>query len=264
MKSIGKYLSILKAQLVNSLAYPADLFSRSFVMILFMWVFFQLWRVTYGSVGSPTIAGLSLRDTLWYLMIAETVILSKPRLGRNISEQVKDGSVAYLLNKPYNFLLYQLSVSIGETMLRMVVNLLFGSVIVWLAVGPPPYPWMGGVALIALLFAWLLDFCMVALIALMAFVVEDVSAFEWIYNKLILVLGGVLIPLDFFPEWLREIALSMPFAYTTYAPARLFVDPSFDTALHLFGRQLLWLGALALLLFYVFNRGMRSLAINGG
>ena len=264
MKSLRKYFAIFRAQMINAMAYPVDLFSRSFVMIIFMWIFFQLWRVTYSSTGQETIAGLTLRDTLWYLMIAETVLLSRPRFGQDIATQVKDGSVAYLLNKPYNFLLYQVSVSLGESLMRMVVNILFGSAVLLLVVGPPPHPLTGMLVIPAMLLAWILDFCMGALIALLAFVLEDVSAFEWIYSKLVLVLGGVLIPLDFFPGWLRGISLSLPLAYTTYAPARIFVDPTLENAAGLMGAQVLWVAGLGLLLTFVFSRGMRSLAINGG
>lgn len=264
MKSMAKYFAIFRAQLINSLAYPADLFSRSFMMIIFMWVFFQLWRVTYQATGQTEISGLTLADTLWYLMIAETVLLSKPRLGQDIAVQVRDGSIAYLLNKPYNFLLYQLSISLGESLLRMVVNLCFGGAVVWIAVGAPPYPAAMPLALLAILLAWTLDFCIIALIGLGAFVLEDVSAFEWIYSKLVLVLGGVLIPLDFFPDWLRNLSLSLPFAYTTYAPARIFIDPTAGNVVRLLGTQLAWLVGLALVLSAVFAKGMKALAINGG
>ena len=85
-------------------------------MILpFMWIFYQLWRVTFTAAGTAEINGLTLRDTLWYLMLAETIELSRPRLGNAISEAVKDGSIAYFLNKPYDFLLYHFSTSMGET-----------------------------------------------------------------------------------------------------------------------------------------------------
>jgi ABC-2 type transport system permease protein len=264
MKKIAIYIAIFRTQLINSMAYPADLFSRSFMMIIFMWVFFQLWQVTYAAGGQTAIAGLTLADTLWYLMIAETVLLSKPRLGRDIARQVKDGSIAYLLNKPYNFLLYQLSVSLGESLMRMAVNLVFGGAVVWALVGPPPHPAALPLTLAAILIAWTLDFCIVALIALAAFVLEDVSAFEWIYSKMVLVLGGVLIPLDFFPVWLRNLSLALPFAYTTYVPGRLFIDPSLENTVRLMGAQLAWLALLAVALSLVFARGMRRLAINGG
>jgi ABC-2 type transport system permease protein len=109
MKSWTKYWFVLKTQVVNSLAYPAELVWRSLVIVIFIWIFAQLWRITFSTAGTATIGGLTLHDTLWYLMLAETIELSRPRLSANIAAAVRDGSIAYLLNKPYNFLLYQLS-----------------------------------------------------------------------------------------------------------------------------------------------------------
>jgi ABC-2 type transport system permease protein len=264
IRGLDKYYSIFKTQLINAFAYPADLFSRVFSMLIFMWVFLQLWKVTYGAMGQEQIAGLTLRDTLWYLMIAETVMLSKPRLSRTIAENVKDGSVAYLLNKPYHFLLYQVSVGLGDSILRMVINALAGGAMIWLLLGPPPN-WLGlPMVIVTLGFAWGIDFCLNAMIGLLAFLTEDVSAFEWIYSKFILILGGVLIPLDFFPEWLRQIALSLPFAYTTYAPARIFIDPGWLDFASLLLRQGAWLLVMASLLGLFFRLGVRRLNVNGG
>ena len=48
----GKYWAIFRTQLLNSLAYPIDLLGRSLLIILFMWIFMNLWRVTYGATGA--------------------------------------------------------------------------------------------------------------------------------------------------------------------------------------------------------------------
>ncbi len=112
--------------------------------------------------------------------------------------------------------------------------------------------------------AWLIDFCISALIGLAAFVTEDVAAFEWIYGKILFILGGLLIPLDFYPQWLQTIAKSLPFAYTVYGPARLFVDPSLSRFGQLVLFQGVWLLVLGGLVTWAFNRGMRWLSINGG
>lgn len=259
-----KYWAIFKTQLTNSIAYAGDLAVGSVMIVLFLWVFAQLWRVTYGAVGAQRIAGMSLGDTLWYLMVAETIILSRPRLNRVIAQQVRDGSVAYLLNKPYHFLLYQASVGMGDTVLRLLINALTGSIMVWLLVGPPPAPAGIPLVLIAMLLAWCIDFCISALIGLSAFITEDVTAFEWIYSKILFILGGLLIPLDFYPTWLQTIAKSLPFAYTVYGPARLFVDPSLSRFGQLVLLQGMWLILLGGLVTWLFNRGMRWLSINGG
>ena len=79
--------------------------------------------------------------------------------------------------------------------------------------------------MIAVLLAWSIDFCLQALIGLAAFVSEDVSAYDWIYQKLLFILGGMLIPVDFFPAWLQKVAQALPFQYAMYGPARLFVEP---------------------------------------
>ena len=135
MKTFKKYWSIFQITLVNSLAYPGELIGRSLMIVPFMWIFYQLWKVTFQAAGTDNINGMTLYSTMWYLMMAETIELSRPALARTISENVKDGSIAYILNKPYSFLLYQFSNSMGETIFRALTNALLGSAIVWWLVG---------------------------------------------------------------------------------------------------------------------------------
>ncbi len=60
--------------------------------------------VVYESQGKTEIAGLTLADTIWYFLIAEMIELGKFRHDERISEEVKDGSIAYTLIRPYNYL----------------------------------------------------------------------------------------------------------------------------------------------------------------
>lgn len=259
-----KYLAIIKINLLNSLAYPAEMATRSGMILIFMTVFFQLWHVTYTASGSLVLNGLTLNDTIWYLLLAETLELGRPRLARLISDQVKDGSIAYLLNKPYDFLLYQLSLGLGDSLPRMGMLFLLGGSLVWAMAGPPPELQNWPLAFVALVGAWLLHFCVNGLIGLAAFVAEEVAPFEWIYQKLVFILGGMLIPLDFYPAWLQAVAKSLPFAYMMYGPARLFVRPDMQLFIQIIAGQILWLVVLGGLLALAFSRGKRRLAINGG
>ncbi len=263
-RSFSKYLAITRAEIMNGAAYPVDLATRSITIVLFMFVFAHLWDATYRSLGQSAIAGLSLRETLWYLMLAEAIVLSKPRLSQSIAQAVKDGSVAYLLNKPYNFMLYHISIAIGDGLTHIVFNVLAGGITIWLMVGPPP-AWQGiPFALIPIVLGWLIDSCITAGIGLTAFVTEDVAAFDWIYAKFILLLGGVLIPLDFFPDALRNVALALPFAYTVYGPARFFVTPEPSRFVALVLGQVAWLTVLVSVLTLLYRRGVTRLSINGG
>jgi ABC-2 type transport system permease protein len=259
-----KYLAIFKTNLLNSLAYPAELVTRSGMILVFMWVFYQLWRITFSASGSPSMNGLTLHDTIWYLLLAETLELGRPRISRTVSDQVKDGSIAYLLNKPYHFLLYQLSNGLGESIIRMAMLFVIGGALVWGMAGPPPDLRNWPLALLALAGAWMLHFCVGALIGLAAFVAEEVAPFEWIYQKFVFILGGMLIPIDFYPGWLQTVARVLPFSYMSYGPARLFVEPNPQIFVQIMVGQIVWLAVLGGLLSLAFSRGMRRLAINGG
>lgn len=259
-----KYGAILRTQVANSLVYPLDLVGRALSILVFLWVFVHLWRTAFASAGAETIAGLSYADTLWYLLITETIMLSKPRMSEEIAERVRDGSVAYLLNKPYSFILYHFAVGLGDSMVRGLITAVVGGALVFRMVGPPPSLFGIAIVPVAIVLAWLLDYCMSALIGLAAFVTEDVTAFDWVYSKLILILGGTLIPLEFFPDWLRTAATAMPFAWTMWAPARLFLDPSPERIASVAFGQVAWLVVMGAVLAVAYRAGARRLAINGG
>ena len=264
MKTFKKYLSIFQITLVNSLAYPGELIGRSLMILPFMWIFYQLWKVTFNAAGMDSINGMTLYSTMWYLMMAETIELSRPALARTISENVKDGSIAYLLNKPYSFLLYQFSNSMGETVFRALMNAVFGGMVVWWLVGPPPAPLGWLFALITVFGALTLNFCITCLIGLSAFLVEDVSPYTWIYQKLVFILGGFLIPLSFYPDWLQVIAKTLPFAAMIYGPSQLFVAPSLELFANVLLMQFFWIAVLGSTLVFSYRRGVTYLTVNGG
>jgi ABC-2 type transport system permease protein len=201
---------------------------------------------------------------MWYLMMAETIELSRPRVARMIAENVKDGSIAYLLNKPYDFLLYQFSFSMGETIFRSLMTAIFGGAMVWWLAGPPPDLRSWPLVLIAVLGAWVLNFMVNALIGLAAFVSEEVAPFEWIYQKFAFIFGGLLIPLDFYPQWLQNIAFALPFPAMTYGPARLFVSPDAGLFASVLDQQAIWILVLSVLLVFAYRRGLAFLTVNGG
>jgi ABC-2 type transport system permease protein len=264
MKIFNKYWAIFQITLVNSLAYPGELIGRSLLIVPFMWIFYQLWKVTFDASGTGVISSMTLYSTMWYLMMAETIELSRPALARTISDNVKDGSIAYILNKPYSFLWYQFSNSMGETVFRALMNALFGSIVVAWLVGPPPalIGWL--FSSIAILGTWVLNFCITCLIGLSAFLVEDVNPFMWIYQKFIFILGGFLIPLDLYPAWLQAIAKALPFSAMIYGPAKLLVAPSWSLLGEVMLMQIIWMIVTGMTLTLSFRRGVTYLTVNGG
>jgi ABC-2 type transport system permease protein len=259
-----KYWALFTTQVLNTLAYPGEIIWRSLAILLFLWVFTFLWRVAYSNTDQQILAGLTFRDTLWYLLMAEAIELSRPRFAVKIAQSVKDGSIAYILTKPYDFLLYQMSVNAGDTLLRIILTSLFGSMLVVVMVGSPPGLLGWSLAIIAATAGWFINFLITSLIGLAAFVTEEVTPFMWIYQKFIFILGGMMIPLDFYPDWLQNISKASPFAYIMYGPARIFVSPDFNKFSILLLGQFGWIIGLGIVVVIAYHMGLRRLVINGG
>ena len=263
--NIAKYSAIAQINLQNNLAYAGELANRSLFMVLILYVFVQLWRATYSAVGAATIAGLALADTLWYLVMTETIELSRARFANQMSDEVKDGSIAYTLGRPYSYLLYHWSYGLGDTLLRLAINFTAGTLLVTALVGPVPLNLVYALpALVTIMLAMALNFCFQGLIGLCAFFTEDVQSLQIIYQKFLFILGGMLIPLDFFPGWLKDVSLILPFNYLMYAPARLFVQFDWTRWVNVVTMQMVWLGVFGLALWALFRVGLRHVSVNGG
>jgi ABC-2 type transport system permease protein len=202
---------------------------------------------------------------LWYLVMTETIELSRSRFANQMADEVKDGSIAYTLSRPYNYLLYHFAYGAGDMLLRLGINFTAGTLLVTALVGPMPFqPVYALPLLLNIALAMALNFCWQGLIGLTAFITEDVSSIQLIYQKMIFILGGMLIPLDFFPGWLRQVAGLLPFTAMMYAPARLFVAFSWAQWAQVTLLQLVWLGLLAVALAGLYRVGLRHISINGG
>jgi ABC-2 type transport system permease protein len=263
--STVKYGAITLINLQNQLAYVWDALNRALFIVIIMFIFVHLWTAVYESQGSPEIAGLTLANTIWYLLIAEMIELGKFRHDAAISEEVKDGSIAYKLIRPYNYLAYHFCNGLGDTLVKMLLIFLLGLPIVVYYAGWAQFNWLHlPLVILVGVLALLLDFCMMSMIGLLAFVVEDTQSFRLIYQKFTFILGGLMIPLDFLPDWLQGIARVLPFNLTTYAPAKLFVAFTWAQFWQVIGLQLLWLALAGGLLYRQYRWATQRLAVNGG
>jgi len=115
-----------------------------------------------------------------------------------------------------------------------------------------------------MLLAMSLNFVIELIIGLLAFWFEDTYAFFWIYQKIVFTLGGLFLPLDLFPNGLRQVAAALPFTSISYAPARLSAAFTAQLFAATAATQMGWLLVLGLLAGVVYSRAVRRLSVNGG
>lgn len=266
MKLLRKYSEISKITMTNSLVYFWNFLSKNLFFIFIMFIYLMLWKSIYAQKGAAAIGGLSLNAMIWYLICTELVTLSRTDMHFQVNEDVKSGNIAYLLNKPYNYVLYCFSYYVGEVSIKLLANGLVGLAIGLIYAGTLQnfsfvhLPFI----ILSLLLGCTLNFFIYLSLALTSFWLEDNTAFFWIYSKLIFTLGGMLVPIELFPKWLQGVSHYLPFAYVTYVPARLAVDFSFYSFTRQFGIQVLYLAIFFILAMSLYRKGAKNLNVNGG
>jgi len=265
MTNTSKYWQIGKISFLNKLAYISDTISSAGFLILILFIFSQLWEAVYSNMNLTNVAGFTKNQMIWYLMLTEVLLLSFPRIENQINEDIKSGSVAYILNKPYNYIWYQFSIYLGDLISRLLINFSIGIVTVFFFTKSIEINFVYlPLILLTFFLSFTLNFFITMSIALSAFIIEDTIPFFWIYQKILFTIGGLMVPISIFPEFLRKIAENLPFNYILYGPARLALHFDWFYLSTLLSNQLLWICITGVISYFIYRFGVKQLDVNGG
>jgi len=263
---ISKYLSVAKISVTERFHHASNLFGRALVVMVRIWIFAALYRATYHTAGVSLIQGLDVNAIVWMLVFTQSFRQSAwPIVAAIIDEDVKTGTLAYSINRPYSYPLFHFWSYVGRTGPNLLINVGSAILAALIFVGPIPLtlPAVAGGSVL-LIMSYVLDFLFSFSIGLLAFWVEDTSAFQWIYFKGQLIFGGLILPLALFPQSLRSVAERLPFASMYYSAARLLVR--FDAGLfyQFLLTQCIWIAIAIGITMLLFRKGVRNVELNGG
>lgn len=260
-----KYMSVVWIDARQQIGYRGEFLMRGVMIAMFLLIFVALWNTVYKIQGTGEMAGFQLSQMIWYLAMTETMILSGSRIFVEISDAVKSGDLAYTLVRPYSYPGFQIAHSLGHSFPRMVLNFVVATLVILpfvRCIKTTPAGFAGFVVLA--IAGTFLDTLIAVLIGMGAFFIEDVLPIHWIYSKLLMSVGGMFLPLDMFPSWLRQLSNVLPFRLIIYAPARTFVafDPAFF--LQALAGQVVYSTVLVVVLSLVWRWGRKRVIVHGG
>lgn len=265
MRNIAKYFWMTWFAIRAETAYARELAARTLFVAVILFVFSRIWSLVYRSSGTDQLAGLSLVEMLWYLGVGQALVMSAPTSTEDIDDDVRTGRVGVLLVRPVTYAGLRLSEAIGSRIVRLSVHLVAVTLVMAVIVGPGG-PTLRGIALftLALPMVFVLDALGFLLVGFLSFWLDSTTGVWLMYRRVVLMLGGLLIPLDLLPEWFRRLCHVLPFETMIYGPARLFVSGRPDLLRELWMRQLAAVLVLGLAVWCVERRALRRIATHGG
>jgi len=263
---ISAYLDFIRIRFLMMLAYRVNYYSGIIIYAINIGAYYFMWRAIYGD--AETLGGFTAMQMTTYVAVSWMArAFYFNNLDREISNEIRDGSVAVQMTRPISYLMVKAMQGFGEGLFRLLLFMAPGMVVVKLIfpieLPADPARWLVFFAM--LWFSFLINTQLNIMTGLFAFFVENNQGLMNLKRIAIDLLSGVILPMSFFPEWARAILNWLPFQAITYLPSSVFTGrlngADVGNALLV---QIVWFAALLVPIAWMWRAARRRLFVQGG
>ena len=263
---IAAYMDFIRMRFLTMLAYRVNYYSGIAVYAINIGSYYFIWNAVYGEneqIGGMTVAQMSTYVAISWMARA----FYFNNLDREIANEIRDGSVAIQMIRPYHYVSVKMMQGLGEGLFRLLLFSIPGMVVVALVfpIRFPTDPVIWAAFAVMLLFSFFINTQINILTGLFAFFVENNEGLMRMKRVAVDLFSGLIIPLTFFPGWAESVLKMLPFQAITYLPASVFTGNVSGAAIWQ-GMlvQLVWAAVLILPLLFVWRKARTRLFVQGG
>lgn len=263
---LSKIFELIKVSIKVNLAYAVNAWG-AFVMTLFqIFVFYYIWMAIYRF--DSVINGISKDQIVTYIILSRIIYTQItwgfiPKMGRKIHS----GEIAMDLLKPMDFQAFMFFERIGDFTAFFCMTAFPILIICSLTLGMQA-PLSFGTLIcffLSLFMAMTLSFFIEFWIGLLTFYTNYSWGLQTFQEALVALFSGALIPISFFPGWLKVITNFLPFQQMSYSPVSIYLGVVKGPQVYeVLASQLMWVVILLVLsrLFYSF--AIKRVTVQGG
>lgn len=262
----GMYIEFLKKSFQQQFAYRTNTIIHLFTSFIYIFVTVNIWSALYN--GKDAIDGVTIKEMLTYVLMVQLVrTIVRLSVSKYVAERVSRGIISIDFIRPVNLKFCAVFDSLGTALYNVMMfaapMLVFGSVIWGFVLPSALYQWLLFIPALGL--AIVLYATMEYIMGLTAFWTKTDFHISWVIGSFMTLFSGSLIPLWFYPEWLKSIAYFLPFQYFIFAPINIFLGKvDLNGALTIVLFQVIWLIIFILIERFIWVFAQRVITVQGG
>jgi len=226
--------------------------------------------ITLAAIASAggALAGYDARQGATYAWLAQGFLATVWMFGwGELAERIRTGDIAVDLARPVDLQLSWLAADLGRAAFLLVPRglppVLIGFAFFGVTLPTRPLPYLATV--VSLVMAVSISFACRFALNLVAFWLLDLRGAQTLYVVASNVLAGLVVPVSWFPAWMRTLAHATPFPSMLQAPIDLLSGHVAGGGIaRTLGVQALWLVGTLTLGRVVLARATRKLVVQGG
>lgn len=256
-----KYLTVINVYWQRALTYRSTIIAYRIGEIVEVLILILMWSSIYDK--QEIIKGFTLPEMITYVLIGNLFnAIIRNFLTDVVAHDIKEGRLSAFLLQPISYFYFifsrelgRLSVAFFMSVSSQVVIILFflnkfilNSDIIYLSV-----------ILLMIVLAFITEILISYLIGLIAFWADEVDGIYATVDRLRKFFSGGYFPLNFLPPIFVTASFSLPFAYSFFVPAQLYLK-KIDISAGIRGLfvQLIWIALLYGVIRLLWKRGLKK------
>ena len=225
------YWEVGRRALQRQFAYRTENLAGLVTNVFFGYLRAAVFVAVYQSTSN--VGGYDQSGAVTFTWVTQAMIMVVALWGWwDIEQTIRTGDVVSDLAKPFSYVGFWLARDIGRSvyfvLFRFAPILVAGQLLMGLRWPSSPMVWLAfGFSLVL---ALTVSFGFRFLLNVSAFWTTDARGLGQLALAAVMFLGGFVVPIRFFPDWLQPIVLALPFAAITQTPADLYVERLQGTA----------------------------------
>ncbi len=265
---MGLYGRIISNTYKSAIAYRFNYILATMFSFVALVLQISIWKALYAGKGVAVLSGIALSDMIAYSIItlfSSGIIVSKAMY--EINDMVVDGEIAQRLLLPLGFRRHFFMSNISSNVFTTICSSLPPCIVAVLLYGfKIDLNLMNlGFYIISLGFAFIINFNMNFVFGLSVFWLKNAFFLQWTESAFNSLFSGKYVPMWFFPGWLSDISLFLPFRYIVFEPTAILLGKySISGMITVLAAQVVWIAVLYLLGNVVWNKGKKIVFSQGG
>ncbi len=261
LKGLSKYFAFFYISLKQSLGNRTTHIGGCFFLLILLFIYNQLWSV----IGIQNNEQHLTTNFIWYLLLAEMIILSPPRIERTLEYDIRSGNMAYYINKPVSFFGMRFSESLAEMTASFTIMGIVGGVIAYFLTGNIPFRWANLPLIIIMCYiSSTINMLFFMAVGLCALWLESTKTLAMAFQRSAFILGGAIFPLSIYPQWFIDIAQWTPFYSIYYLTVKLIYDFSFANLFEIILKNTFWGIIIFSFIGFCYSKLYKKVNIYGG
>lgn len=265
---IKAWFALIKVSIEDFLHFRIGIFVMLLGNCIYLTVIYNLWKAIYASVDGAVINGMGFNDTMIYLVLASAQFtFMETYLVWEIGRSIQSGKIVLDLLKPLPFEQLQFFSVIGAnfcTFLTTFIPTFF--IIQFITDFAIPMGINLVFYLISAFIGSLINFVIDFFVGTICLHTQSIWGVNIMKEVVVLFFSGATVPLAFFPQGLKNVAMFLPFHSIYDTPLNFLAGNAMSVSESLLAilEQLIWLVVMFIIAKVFFKLSERVITVNGG